>query len=91
MKWLRHFFLIPVYLYQKLISPLLPKSCRYTPSCSTYWVQAVLKHGVIKGIILGIFRIFRCHSMFIGGEDPVPEKFNKKTIFNPYKKFYDKS
>lgn len=91
MKFIRHLFLIPVYFYQKAISPLIPSRCRYTPTCSSFCVQAVLKHGVIKGFILTFFRILRCHSMFCSGHDEVPEKFNKKTIFTPYKTFYDKN
>lgn len=63
-KWkifLRKFFLIPVYFYRVFISPLTPPSCRYTPTCSQYMVEAVLKYGIFKGGWLGIKRILRCH------------------------------
>ncbi len=62
-------------LYQRLISPFFPPKCIYTPSCSNYAIQAIKKHGVIKGGIMGIGRILRCHPLINGGEDPVPEYF----------------
>lgn len=63
-----------VRLYQKWISPLFPPSCRYRPTCSTYMIEAVEKHG-IKGVLMGIARILRCHPFVEGGEDPVPDEF----------------
>ena len=62
--------------YQKFISPLFPPSCRYYPTCSNYAVQAIQKHGAIKGSIMGISRILRCHPFVKGGYDPVPEQFS---------------
>jgi putative membrane protein insertion efficiency factor len=62
--------------YQKFISPLFPPSCRYYPTCSNYSVQAIQKHGAIKGSIMGISRILRCHPFVKGGYDPVPEQFS---------------
>ena len=62
--------------YQRFISPLFPPSCRYYPTCSNYSVQAIQKHGVIKGSIMGISRILRCHPFVKGGYDPVPEQFS---------------
>ncbi|MGE7366994.1 membrane protein insertion efficiency factor YidD [Desemzia incerta] len=68
--------------YQKGISPLFPPSCRYHPTCSQYSIEAVRKHGALKGSIMGISRIMRCHPFVRGGHDPVPEYFtirrNKK-------------
>lgn len=58
--------------YQKFISPALPPSCRFYPSCSTYGYQAIAKYGVIKGGWLAIKRISRCHPFHPGGYDPVP-------------------
>jgi uncharacterized protein len=58
--------------YQKVISPLLPPSCRFTPTCSHYSYEAIQKHGFIKGIWLAIKRIGRCHPFSAGGYDPVP-------------------
>jgi hypothetical protein len=63
-------FLIRV--YQKLISPLLPPSCRFYPSCSEYACQALAKHGVLRGIWLAGKRLLRCHPWHAGGFDPVP-------------------
>jgi len=60
--------------YQKLISPFLPNCCRYKPSCSEYMVEALKKHGAVKGLFLGIKRILRCHPFGGSGYDPVPEK-----------------
>ena len=70
--FLRKFFLLPVYFYRVFISPLTPPSCRYTPTCSQYMVEAVLKYGIFKGGWLGIKRILRCHPWGGTGYDPVP-------------------
>ena len=69
---LRKIFLLPVYFYRVFISPLTPPSCRYTPTCSQYMVEAVLKYGIFKGGWLGIKRILRCHPWGGSGYDPVP-------------------
>ena len=61
-----------IYFYKMFISPLLPKSCRYIPSCSTYAIEAIRKHGVIKGIFFAVNRIIRCTPRYKGGYDPVP-------------------
>jgi putative membrane protein insertion efficiency factor len=63
------FFLIRVYKY--LISPLLPPSCRFYPSCSCYAEDALRKHGFIKGSWLAVKRVSRCHPFSAGGYDPV--------------------
>ncbi|MBS1592807.1 MAG: membrane protein insertion efficiency factor YidD [Bacteroidetes bacterium] len=71
----RFFSQILVYLirgYQLLISPHLPRSCRYTPTCSQYGIQALQKHGPIKGSYLTIKRILSCHPWGGHGYDPVP-------------------
>jgi len=65
--------LLLIYLYKILISPLLPKSCRYTPSCSTYGVIAIKRFGPIEGSFLLIKRLFRCNPWSKGGLDPVPD------------------
>ena len=59
-------------VYQYAISPFLGRSCRFVPSCSEYTVEAVQKHGAIKGGWLGIKRVGRCHPWHPGGYDPVP-------------------
>ena len=65
----------PIRLYQRLISPLLGARCRFHPSCSEYAAQAIVRHGPIKGIYLGVRRILRCHPWNPGGIDEVPETF----------------
>lgn len=58
-------------LYQYLFSPLLPPSCRFYPSCSSYALEAISKFGFGKGIFYAIKRIFRCHPFHTGGYDPL--------------------
>ncbi len=58
--------------YQKFISPLFPPTCRFTPTCSEYFIQALAKYGPLKGSYLGIRRILRCHPGNPGGYDPLP-------------------
>jgi len=64
--------ILPVWLYQYLLSPLLPMACRYTPTCSEYAVLAIRKHGLVKGWWLALKRISRCHPWGGSGYDPVP-------------------
>lgn len=59
-------------IYQKLISPLFPPSCRFYPTCSAYAYEAIKKHGPVKGFFLSVKRIVRCHPFHKGGFDPVP-------------------
>ncbi|SDH03593.1 MULTISPECIES: membrane protein insertion efficiency factor YidD [unclassified Nitrosomonas] len=59
-------------LYQYCISPFFPPSCRFSPTCSSYAREALIKYGFIKGTILSIGRILRCHPWNRGGYDPVP-------------------
>jgi len=61
-----------VRIYQYVISPILPTSCRYTPSCSVYTVDAIKKHGPLKGTWLGAKRILSCNPWGGHGHDPVP-------------------
>jgi putative membrane protein insertion efficiency factor len=61
-------------VYKIAISPLLPSSCRFDPTCSKYMRDAVELYGALPGIMIGIRRIFRCHPWNVGGFDPVPVK-----------------
>ncbi len=58
--------------YQLLISPLLPPSCRFYPSCSNYAIEALQRHGAAKGLWLALRRVARCNPWHPGGHDPVP-------------------
>lgn len=65
-------------IYQKIISPLTPPSCRFYPTCSHYGLEALEKHGALIGSWLTIRRILKCHPFHEGGFDPVPEKGEKE-------------
>ena len=65
-------FIVPIKIYQILISPLLGSSCRFTPTCSQYTIEAIQKYGPLKGGWLGFRRIIRCHPWGGCGHDPVP-------------------
>ena len=74
MKYIAIFF---VKLYQKFISPLKrTPCCRFTPTCSQYAIEAIEKHGPVKGLYLAVRRILRCHPWGGHGYDPVPEEFH---------------
>jgi len=60
-----------IQVYRKFLSPMLPPTCRYEPSCSLYTVQAIEKYGVLKGLFMGVLRVLRCHPFAKGGFDPV--------------------
>ncbi|WP_412989971.1 membrane protein insertion efficiency factor YidD [Pediococcus siamensis] len=75
-----------VKLYQKVISPLFPPSCRYYPTCSNYMVGALKKHGALKGTLMGTARILRCNPFVKGGYDPVPDYFTLKRNPHPDEK-----
>lgn len=69
---MKHILIFFVKAYKLVISPYLPPSCRFEPSCSTYAVQALETHGALKGSWLSLRRILRCHPWNEGGYDPVP-------------------
>lgn len=69
---LTKFLVFLVRIYQRVLSPLLPPSCRYTPTCSQYAVEALKKHGPWRGLILSVRRFTRCHPWGGSGYDPVP-------------------
>lgn len=72
MKILQYLLLALVWAYQRLLSPLKPPSCRFTPTCSEYAAQALRKHGPLQGTKLAIKRLAKCHPWGSSGYDPVP-------------------
>ncbi len=64
--------------YQRKISPLFGPKCRFYPTCSHYAIEAIEKHGALKGTLLAALRLMRCNPLFPGGYDPVPENKKKK-------------
>ncbi|ABP57019.1 protein of unknown function DUF37 [Salinispora tropica CNB-440] len=63
----------PIIAYRRWISPALPARCRFYPSCSAYALEAVTRHGPVRGAGLTVRRLMRCHPFHPGGFDPVPE------------------
>lgn len=76
--------IIPVKLYQWLISPMLPGTCRYVPTCSSYAIEALKVHGPVKGLLMGTRRILSCHPWGGHGHDPVPPKGTPIFRFKKY-------
>ena len=74
---MKYLFIGLVRLYQLIISPWMPSSCRYHPTCSQYSIEALRKHGALKGIWLTIKRVARCHPWGGSGYDPVPDTEHK--------------
>jgi putative membrane protein insertion efficiency factor len=68
---LRLLVLVPIVLYQRVISPGLPRRCRYEPTCSRYAVQAIQRYGILRGLVLAGWRLLRCNPFSHGGFDPV--------------------
>ncbi len=75
---MKKILIIFIKIYQKAISPLTPPSCRFYPTCSHYGLEALEKHGALRGSWLAIRRILKCHPFHEGGFDPVPEKGEKE-------------
>jgi hypothetical protein len=73
MKWLA---LKLIRFYKRFLSPMLPSACRFTPTCSEYMYEAIEIHGVLRGVRMGAYRIWRCQPMYEGGYDPVPPRSN---------------
>jgi putative membrane protein insertion efficiency factor len=74
---MRSFALLIVRLYQRWVSPSLPPSCRYVPTCSDYAMEAIERYGVLRGGLMGAWRLLRCHPFVKGGYDPVVRDPNK--------------
>ena len=76
---LRKVAILPIRLYQRLISPMLGEHCKYYPSCSEYAAQAIRDYGILRGLILAGWRLLRCNPWSHGGFDPV----ERQRLFRP--------
>ena len=81
--WVRWAAVLPIRLYQWTLSPLLPRACRFAPSCSEYAAEAILTHGPLRGVRLGLRRLGRCHPWGGHGYDPVPPAVHRDTSGAP--------
>lgn len=71
---MKYLALVPIWFYQRFVSPVMPSACRFQPSCSVYATEAIDRFGLLRGGSLAIRRILRCHPFNPGGFDPVPYK-----------------
>lgn len=81
----RFLFSIPIVIYQRVLSPFIPSSCNYYPSCSEYSRQAILRFGIVRGALAGALRIGRCSARYWGGNDPLPERFDLSQLVGEYR------
>lgn len=65
---------LPIVAYQRLISPAIPRRCKYEPTCSTYAAQSIAEYGILRGLVLGAWRLLRCNPFSHGGFDPVSDQ-----------------
>jgi putative membrane protein insertion efficiency factor len=86
MRWIAIFL---IRLYQMTLSRIMPPTCRFSPSCSDYMLEAIRRFGLLSGVVLGAKRVVRCHPGNPGGYDPVPDDLGgnspKKTVSNASK------
>ncbi len=85
---MKRLILYVLWLYKSFLSPLLPPSCRFAPTCSDYMAIAIHRFGVIKGLYLGFRRLLRCHPWNPGGYDPVPWNTREKRSDNKGHSFH---
>ncbi|MDR0816380.1 MAG: membrane protein insertion efficiency factor YidD [Desulfovibrio sp.] len=71
---------LPIRVYQRFISPVLPPACRFYPTCSAYAAEAILRHGVLRGGLLALRRLARCHPFGDFGCDPVPPAQDRRAV-----------
>jgi uncharacterized protein len=79
-RWPRAIVLVPLRLYQRLLSPVLGARCKYYPSCSEYAAQAIERFGILRGLVLAGWRLLRCNPWSRGGFDPVDDQ----RLFKPH-------
>jgi len=70
-RWARVAAVTPIVLYQRYVSPALPRRCKYEPTCSRYAVEAIARYGILRGLVLAGWRLLRCNPLSHGGYDPV--------------------
>jgi uncharacterized protein len=70
---------VPIVAYRRYVSPALPARCRFYPTCSAYAQEALAKHGALRGIVLSVWRLLRCHPFHPGGYDPVPDPIRHRS------------
>ncbi len=75
---IRALLLLLVKVYRRFLSPILPRACRFSPSCSAYALEALERHGAARGTYLTVKRLLRCHPFHPGGLDPVPAPIQKR-------------
>jgi len=80
MRAMKKLLSLPIRFYRRFISPLKPPCCKYYPTCSAYALDALKKHGAVKGSVLSVWRIMRCNPFSKGGEDKVPDEFFLYTL-----------
>ena len=76
---MRALFIAPIRFYQRVISPAIPRRCKYEPTCSNYAVQAIREFGILRGLVLAAWRLLRCNPFSHGGLDPV----SAQRLFRP--------
>lgn len=76
---IRRLVLAPIALYRRVISPALPRRCRYEPTCSAYAADAIERYGILRGLVLAAWRVLRCNPFSAGGLDPV----DAQRLFSP--------
>lgn len=75
---MKRLLLAALALYKRIVSPMLPVACRFTPTCSEYAAEAIVRHGALAGTLLAAGRLCRCHPFGGSGLDPVPEHFGPR-------------
>jgi uncharacterized protein len=70
-RWARAIVVAPIAVYQRVISPAIPRRCKYEPTCSRYALEAIREYGILRGVVLASWRLLRCNPWSYGGYDPV--------------------
>jgi putative membrane protein insertion efficiency factor len=68
--WARMVLVTPIVLYQRVVSPAIPRRCKYEPTCSRYAIEAIREYGILRGLVLAGWRLLRCNPLSHGGYDP---------------------